>query len=115
MLVHNKKKAGLLARLIICSIISFLCFWIPVYYAYKYREYDNRMGLMFPIAAPILAFSAAFSVKYIKQLFNELRTSKRLNLYVIGTIGVILCLPNLVAIVSVIFIIIRIIVLMLLI
>ena len=100
-LIRNK-KASLLARLAICSLVSFPCFWIPAYYENKYREYDSRMGLMFALGAPFLAFAAAFSIIFLKQLFNELRMSKRLNFYFIGAAGVVLSLPNLVAIIKVI-------------
>jgi hypothetical protein len=92
---------GLLARIVLWSLVSLLCFWIPILAGYHYAVDDPGLAIVVVLGVPIVALTAAMVIPALSGMGQVLETCPKGRRRVLSLVAWALSAPALGAIVIV--------------
>ncbi len=92
--IHNR-VASLLVRLLIWSLVSVPCFWLPQLAdrLYYYPSGDRLLFLPCCAGAPFLLYGIGISVQSLVRLFKVLKSHPLWQRCLVGLVGLLLSAP----------------------
>jgi hypothetical protein len=103
----DKKTEGhLLIRMAMWSAVSLPCFWLPIYYDYRYPITDSRLGMLMGFFVPFLGLAVVLCIRAMIQLQQILHASSRRRRGLLTLLSLLLSAPALspIALVAVVII-----------
>ena len=92
---------GLLARIVLWSLVSLLCFWTPLLAGYHYAADDPGLAIVVVFGIPIAALTAAMVIPALSGMGQVLETYSKGRRRVLSLVAWALSAPALGAIVIV--------------